>query len=89
MLTNYINNLITQAKYDILEDDNSYYGEISGIQGVWANEKSLTECQRALREILEEWLLIKLRRNEKLPIIKKINLNFSLKQLKKKEPVFI
>lgn len=78
MLTHYIDNLIAQAKYEILDDDNSYYGEIPGIQGVWANEKSLIKCQQTLREVLEEWLLIKLRRNEKLPVIKKINLNFSL-----------
>lgn len=77
MLTYYIDNLIAQAKYEILEDDNSYYGEIPGIQGVWANKKTLIKCQQTLREVLEEWLLIKLRRNEKLPIIKKINLNLS------------
>ncbi len=78
MLTYYIDNLIAQAKYEILADDSSYYGEIPGVQGVWANEKTLIKCQQALREVLEEWLLIKLRRNEKLPVVKKINLNFSL-----------
>ena len=78
MLTHYIDNLIAQARYEILKDDNSYYGEIPGVQGVWANEKTLIKCQQTLREILEEWLLIKLRRNEKLPVVKKINLNFSL-----------
>ena len=83
MLTNYINNLMVQAKYDILEDDHTYYGEIPGVQGVWANEKSLIKCQQTLREVLEEWLLIKLRRNAKVPIVKKINLNLSLIALKK------
>lgn len=78
MLTNYIDSLMAQAKHEILEDDNSYYAEIPGIQGVWANEKTLKKCRQTLREVLEEWLLIKLRRNEKLPIIKKINLNIPL-----------
>ncbi|MBU4331911.1 type II toxin-antitoxin system HicB family antitoxin [Patescibacteria group bacterium] len=77
MLTHYINNLIAQAKYEILKDDASYYGEIPGVQGVWANEKTLIKCQQSLREVLEEWLLIKLRRNEKLPVVKKIDLNVS------------
>lgn len=44
MLTHYIDNLIAQAKYEILKDDNSYYGEIPGVQGVWANEKTLIKC---------------------------------------------
>lgn len=83
MLTHYINNLIARAKYEILEDDRTYYGEIPGIQGVWANEKSLIKCEQILREVLEEWLLIKLRRNEKVPVVKRINLNFPLAALSK------
>ena len=86
MLTNYINNLLAKAKYEILEDDKSYYGEIPGIRGVWANEKTLFACQQTLREVLEEWLLIKLKRNEKLPVIEKINLNFNFTL--KRQPAF-
>ncbi|NQU77278.1 type II toxin-antitoxin system HicB family antitoxin [Candidatus Falkowbacteria bacterium] len=84
MLTYYIDNLIAQAKYEILKDDKSYYGEIPSVQGVWANEKTLIKCQQTLREVLEEWLLIKLRRNEKLPIVKKVNLNLSQIAINKK-----
>ncbi|MEK9165635.1 MAG: type II toxin-antitoxin system HicB family antitoxin [Patescibacteria group bacterium] len=80
MLTQYINNLISQARYEILKDDGSFYGEIPGIQGIWANEKTLAECQNTLREVLEEWLLIKLRRNEKVPVIQKVNLNIALEK---------
>lgn len=83
MLTHYIDNLMAMAKYEILEDDNSYYGEIPGVQGVWANEKTLAKCEETLRGVLEEWLLIKLRRNERVPVIKKINLNIPLATLDK------
>lgn len=39
MLTQYIENLIKKANYEILDDD-TYYGEIPGVDGVWANEET-------------------------------------------------
>jgi predicted RNase H-like HicB family nuclease len=74
MLTSYIENLIKKAKYEIL-NDGTYYGEIPSVQGVWANEDSLWLCEQTLRQALEEWLVIKLRLNDKLPIVGKVNLN--------------
>lgn len=74
MLTYYIENLIKKAYYEILEDG-TYYGEIPGVHGVWANEDSLWECEQVLREVLEEWLIIKLKLNEKLPVVKSVDLN--------------
>ena len=38
MLTSYLFQKMAQAKYKILEDGN-YFGEIPGLQGVWASEK--------------------------------------------------
>ncbi len=60
MLSEYIYKKLNQARYKIL-DDKSYYGEIPGLQGVWASEKTLEECRESLREILEEWLILKLK----------------------------
>jgi len=37
MLSRYIQAAMRQAKYKILSDDGSYYGEIPGFQGVYAN----------------------------------------------------
>lgn len=80
---------MAQAKYEILKDDNSYYGEIPGVQGVWSNEKTLAKCEKILREVLEEWILIKLKRNEKLPIVKRINLNLpALKAVSMRQRAF-
>ncbi len=45
MLTEYIRAAMRQAKYEILPDDNTFYGEIPGFQGMWANEPSLEECR--------------------------------------------
>ena len=66
MLTEYINKKLRIAKYKILRDGN-YFGEIPGIKGVWASAKNLEDCRRELQEVLEDWLLLKVRDNEKIP----------------------
>ena len=65
MLTAYIQAAMQKAQYKIL-DDGMYFGETQGFQGVWASEKTLEECRRILQEVLEEWLLLKLRDDEAL-----------------------
>lgn len=70
MLLEYVDEAMHMAKYEILEDDHSYYGEIPGFQGVYANAKDLETCHRELREVLEEWLLIRLRKNFPIPVLK-------------------
>lgn len=54
MLTKYIQAAMHQAKYKILSDDNSFYGEIVGFQGVWANTNTLEICREELAEVVEE-----------------------------------
>ena len=68
MFMEYIHTGMNQAKYKIL-GDKTYYGEIPGFKGVWANEKSLEECRKVLQEVLEEWVLLKVRHGDKLPSI--------------------
>jgi len=58
MLMDYILQKLAQARYKIL-DDGTYFGEIPGLQGVWASEKTLEKCREALREVLEEWLILR------------------------------
>lgn len=74
MLLEYIDEAMRMASYEILEDDHSYYGEIPGFQGVYANAKDLETCHKELREVLEEWLLIRLRKNLTIPALKDHNL---------------
>ncbi len=66
MLTTYISQKLAQARYKILENG-SYFGEIPGLQGVWASEKNLEKCREALCEVLEEWLVLKLQDGDKIP----------------------
>ena len=74
MLTAYIQAAMEIAQYKIL-DDETYFGEIPGFQGVWASEATLEECRRVLQEVLEEWLLLKLRENEEVPGLEGITLS--------------
>ncbi|MCH7836285.1 MAG: type II toxin-antitoxin system HicB family antitoxin [Chloroflexi bacterium] len=74
MLTAYIRTAMQMAQYKIL-DDGRYFGEIAGFQGVWASEDALEECRRVLQEVLEEWLLLKLRDNEEVPELEGITLS--------------
>lgn len=68
MLTKYILAALRRAKYEVL-DDGRYYGEIPGCRGVWATAKSLEVCRRNLQEVLEEWLVLKLRDGDAVPTL--------------------
>jgi len=67
MLLTYIDAAMKKAKYEILEDDKSYYGEIPGFIGVYANSNNLENCRNQLREVLEEWILLRVSKNLALP----------------------
>ncbi len=44
--------------------DGTYFGEIPGANGVWANAENLEDCREELREVLEDWVLLKVREGE-------------------------
>lgn len=58
MLTEFILKTLKSAKYKLLKDG-SYFGEIRGFKGVWANAKNLKDCKKELQEVLEDWLSLK------------------------------
>lgn len=68
MLISYIHEAMRLAKYEILED-HTYYGEIPGFQGVWANADSLDACREELQSVLEDWLVVGLRMGHELPVV--------------------
>ena len=69
MLTEYIRAAMHRAKYEILPDDGTFYGEIPGFQGVYANADSLEACREQLQEVLEGWIVLGLRRGHVLPVV--------------------
>ena len=69
MLNEYLQAAMRRAKYDILADDGSFYGEIPGFQGVYANDTTLESCREALQEVLEEWIFFRVSRSLDLPVV--------------------
>ena len=76
MLINYINAALKKAEYMKL-DDGSWFGEIPGFPGVWANGKTLEACREELIEVLEEWLLLKIRDGDELPVVDGYKISFN------------
>jgi predicted RNase H-like HicB family nuclease len=69
MLTAYIRAAMRKAHYEILPDDGTFYGEIEGFQGVYANAETLEACRDELEEVLEEWILLRVSRQLDLPVV--------------------
>ena len=74
MLVQYCTEALKQAIYKQLEDA-SWFAEIPGFQGVWANAESVETTREELFEVLQEWLMLKLKDGDVLPIISGLNLN--------------
>ena len=74
MLTQYIKAAMRLAKYDLLSDDGTFYGEIPGFDGAYANSTTLEACRDELEEVLEEWILFRVSRNLTLPVVDGLSL---------------
>ena len=74
MLTDYIRAAMRKARYEILPDDGTFYGEIPGFDGVYANADTLESYREELEEISEEWILLRVFKHLPLPAIDGIDL---------------
>lgn len=69
MIIEYIENALSRAKYEIIEDEESYYGEVPELKGVWATGKTLAECRKNLAEVIDGWIIVRLRKGLLIPAI--------------------
>ncbi len=69
MLIEYIQAALEKARYEIIEDEETSYGEVLELEGVWATGNTLEECRRNLEEVIDEWIVFRLRRGLMLPPI--------------------
>jgi len=69
MLTEYLKAAMSHAQYEILAEDESYYGEIPQCPGVYANAATLEACRDELAEVLEDWVLFRIHKHLALPEI--------------------
>lgn len=74
MLLEYVQAALRHAKYEILVDAGTYYGEIPECNGVYADAETLEQCREELREVLDEWVLFRVSKGLSLPTIDGIDL---------------
>jgi len=67
MIREYIEAALERARYEVINDEESYYGEVPELQGVWATGKTLEECRRNLIEVIEGWLIVRLKKGLPIP----------------------
>lgn len=73
MLTDYITAAMRNAKFETL-CDGTVYGEITGIQGVYANEDTLEQCRDELQSVLEGWIILGLQFGDPIPDVNGVSL---------------
>jgi predicted RNase H-like HicB family nuclease len=73
MLFEYIQKALEKAQYKLL-DDGTWFAEIPSFEGVWANAKTVEECRHELQEVLEEWLVLKIRDRDPIPEIEGVEI---------------
>jgi predicted RNase H-like HicB family nuclease len=69
MLTEYVEEALKRARYEKIEDEEPYYGEVGELQGVWATGKTLEECRSNLKEVIEGWILLSIKRGLEIPAL--------------------
>jgi len=69
MLMRYIQAALECAHYEIIEDEEPFYGESPPLAGVWATGKSLEACRRNLVEAIEDWVLFSIAQGLPLPAL--------------------
>lgn len=68
MITQYLNAAMNKARYEVLQDDNTFYGEIPGFEGLYANENTLEGCRKELESTLEDWILLSISKGIPFPV---------------------
>ena len=69
MFCEYIQAAISKAVYEVIDDQEPYYGEVPELKGVWATGKTEEDCQENLRMAIEDWIAFSLRFNLPIPVI--------------------
>jgi predicted RNase H-like HicB family nuclease len=76
MLTRYVETIMKDAIFEPIEDEpGMIWGELPGIDGVWARARSEAECRNDLQEALEEWMLYRFQHSLPLPVVHGIDLS--------------
>jgi predicted RNase H-like HicB family nuclease len=78
MLREYIEEALRRARYEIIDDEEPYYGEIQELKGAWASGKTLEGCRNNLKDVIEGWILLSIKKDLPIPKLGK----FEIKEIK-------
>lgn len=67
MLVEYVQEALKKARYEIIDNPEPYYAEIPKLKGVWATGRTLEECRHNLAEVIEGWIIVRLRKGLRIP----------------------
>jgi len=68
MLTEYIDEALSRAHYELIDDpDEPYFGEVPDLPGVWAAGATLEACRRDLKDVIEGWILLSVKKSLPIP----------------------
>ena len=68
MLVSYIQAAMHHAKYELMESGR-FFGRIPACKGVWGEGRTLEGCREDLEGALQDWIVVKLRFDHKLPVV--------------------
>lgn len=69
MFCEYIHAAMSRAVYEVIDDEQPYFGEVPELKGVWATGKTSEECHRNLKMAIEDWIALSLRFDLPIPPI--------------------
>jgi predicted RNase H-like HicB family nuclease len=75
MLRSYLDAAMGQARYEQLDGDEGFYGEIPGFDGLWASAPTRDTCVEQLAAALEDWVIAGLQLGHELPSVAGLTLN--------------
>ena len=67
MISEYLEEALKHSHYEIIQDEEPYYGEIPLLPGVWATGITLEQCRENLKEVLEGWLILSIKKGLPIP----------------------
>ncbi len=57
MLTQYIRAALHKAHYEYVVEDGCYFATVPGLNGLWADGKTLEATRDTLAEVIEDWVI--------------------------------
>jgi predicted RNase H-like HicB family nuclease len=74
MLMSYIEGAMRHADFERMEDGR-WFGSIPLCPGLWADGDTRELCRSQLESALEDWILIKVRHGDTMPVIDGLDIN--------------